>query len=86
MRDPVLARQERSEHRELRAGLRVVEGMVEQGWLGRTLRLGDTVRLTISAATERCGMVVAAQDDLAKEAGVLRHIAQVADMMRNRPG
>ena len=57
-----------------------VEGMVERGWLGRTLRLGDTVRLTISAATERCGMVVAAQDELAKEAGVLRHIAQVADM------
>lgn len=54
--------------------------LAELGWMGRTLRLGDAVRLTISAATERCGMVVAAQDGLAKEAGVLRHLAQVADM------
>ncbi len=53
---------------------------VELAWMGRTLRLGNAVRLRISAATERCGMVTLAQGELAREAGVLRHIAQAADM------
>ena len=53
---------------------------VEQAWMGRTLRLGDTVLLRISAPTERCGMVTLAQGALAREAGVLRPIAQAADM------
>ncbi len=54
--------------------------LAERGWIGRTLCLGESVRLTISGATERCGMVAAAQDGLAREAGVLRHIAQAADL------
>jgi uncharacterized protein YcbX len=37
---------------------------VEYGWLGKMLFVGDAVRLRVSAATARCGMVAFAQGDL----------------------
>ncbi len=64
----------------IQCGPGVPAAPAELAWIGRTLRLGDAVRLRISAAAERCGMVTLAQGELAREAGVLRHIAQAADM------
>lgn len=53
-------------------------GPVEQGWLGRHLRIGREVELRISMPTVRCVMVTMAQGELAAEPGVLRHIAREA--------
>jgi MOSC domain-containing protein len=51
---------------------------VEHGWLGKMLCVGDSVRLRVSAATERCGMVALAQEELPYDARVLRCITQDA--------
>jgi uncharacterized protein YcbX len=51
---------------------------VERGWLGKMLSVGDAVRLRVSAATERCGMVAFAQGDVPYDAGILRYITQEA--------
>ncbi len=37
---------------------------VERGWLGKMLSVGGEVRLQVSGATARCGMVAFAQADL----------------------
>ena len=55
-------------------------GMVEQTWLGKRLRAGSEVELEVSAATERCGMVTMAQEELSDEPRVLREIAQHAKL------
>jgi uncharacterized protein YcbX len=54
---------------ETAAGL---SGFVESGWLGRTLALGDEVRLQINEPTPRCVMTTLPQGDLPKDPGVLR--------------
>ena len=51
---------------------------VERGWLGKRLFVGDAVRLRVSAATERCGMVAFAQAELPYDARILKCIAQEA--------
>lgn len=51
---------------------------VEQQWIGKRLRLGQEVELTVTADTERCGMVTFAQGELPEEPSVLRHIAKAA--------
>jgi uncharacterized protein len=51
---------------------------VEHGWLGKLLCVGDAVRLRVSAATERCGMVAFAQGDIPYDAMILRCITQEA--------
>ena len=51
---------------------------VERGWLGKTLSVGSAVRLRVSAATERCGMVAFAQKGLPDDARILRCITQEA--------
>jgi uncharacterized protein len=51
-------------------------GFVENDWVGRTLRLGDEVRLTVTGPGGRCVMVTLAQDDLPKDTGILRTAAQ----------
>jgi uncharacterized protein len=54
-------------------------GLVEEAWIGKQIRLGDEVRLLISAQTVRCGMVAFAQGDLALAPEVLRQITQHAE-------
>lgn len=49
---------------------------VEDDWVGRTLRLGDQVRLTVTGQCARCVMVTLAQGDLPKDTGILRAVAQ----------
>ena len=51
---------------------------VEHGWLGKLLSVGDAVRLRVSAATERCGMVALAQAELPYDTRILRCITQEA--------
>jgi uncharacterized protein len=52
------------------------DGLVENGWLGQTLQLGDTVRLTVSLPDPRCVMTTLAQDDLPKDNDIIRTLAQ----------
>jgi MOSC domain-containing protein len=49
---------------------------VEDAWIGRTLALGDAVRLSITGSCARCVMTTLAQSDLPKDAGILRAAAQ----------
>jgi uncharacterized protein YcbX len=52
------------------------EGFVENEWIGRTVSIGDEVRLRISGPCPRCVMTTLAQGDLPKDAGILRTAAQ----------
>lgn len=62
-------------HIETEPGL---EGLVENDWVGRRLRIGG-VTLEISAPTVRCGMTVRPQDDLAFDKQILRTIVREGD-------
>jgi uncharacterized protein YcbX len=54
-----------------------MEGLVEQGWCRRTLRLGELV-VQCEMPTARCGMTIQAQAGLPKDPVVLRTIVQEA--------
>ncbi len=49
---------------------------VENAWIGRTLELGDEVRLSITGPCPRCVMTTLSQGDLPKDVGILRTVAQ----------
>ena len=51
-------------------------GFVENDWLGRTVTVGETVRLRITRPCSRCVMTTLAQGDLPKDPGILRTAAQ----------
>ena len=51
-------------------------GFIENEWVGRTLAIGDEVRLRITKPCGRCVMTTLAQDDLPKDPGILRTAAQ----------
>jgi uncharacterized protein YcbX len=53
----------------------VAEGFVENEWVGRTLALGDEVRLSVKELTPRCVMTTLRQGDLPRDPGVLRTAA-----------
>jgi len=55
-----------------------VTGFAENGWIGRTLRLGN-VLLQISGPSPRCVMTTLSQGDLPKDPGVLRTVVQQND-------
>jgi hypothetical protein len=48
----------------------------ESKWVGRTLALGDEVRLKVSGHCGRCVMTTLAQGDLPRDPGILRAAAQ----------
>ncbi len=52
------------------------EGFPEDNWAGRTVRIGDEVRLAISEPCPRCVMTTVSQGDLPKDPEVLRTIVQ----------
>jgi uncharacterized protein YcbX len=56
------------------------DGFVENDWVGKTLRLGDTLRLRVSAPCPRCVMPTLAQGDLPADSGILKHA-----VAKNRP-
>ncbi len=49
---------------------------IENSWIGRTLTLGDEVRLSIDGPCPRCVMTTLAQGELPKDVGILRTAAQ----------
>ena len=49
---------------------------IEDSWIGRTLTLGDEVRLSISGPCPRCVMTTLPQGDIPKDVGILRTAAQ----------
>jgi uncharacterized protein YcbX len=48
----------------------------ENGWVGKTLVIGESVRLSITAPCGRCVMTTLPQGDLPRDAGILRTAAQ----------
>ncbi len=52
---------------------------VEEAWIGRTARVGDTLRVEFLRSSERCVMTNRAQQDLPHSPLVLRAIAAVHD-------
>jgi uncharacterized protein YcbX len=72
-------RQGRFEARRFRPNIVIStaeRGFVENDWLGRTVTVGDTVRLRITRPCPRCVMTTLAQGDLPKDPGILRTAAQ----------
>jgi uncharacterized protein YcbX len=53
-----------------------VRDFVENAWIGRTLAIGDAVRLSVTGPCPRCVMTTLPQGDLAKDPGILRTAAQ----------
>jgi len=51
-------------------------GFVENEWIGRTVAIGDEVRLRISEPCPRCVMTTLPQGDLPRDPGILRTAAQ----------
>jgi uncharacterized protein YcbX len=52
------------------------EGFVENGWVGRTLAIGESVRLAVTDPCPRCVMATLAQEDLPADPGILRTAAR----------
>ena len=53
-----------------------VKDFVENAWIGRTVAIGDTVRLSITGPCPRCVMTTLPQGDLPRDSGILRAAAQ----------
>ncbi len=51
-------------------------GFVENGWIDRTVAIGDAVRLRITGGCPRCVMTTLPQGDLPRDPGILRTAAQ----------
>jgi uncharacterized protein YcbX len=49
---------------------------LENGWVGKILAIGETVRLSITGPCPRCVMTTLPQGDLPRDAGILRTAAQ----------
>jgi uncharacterized protein len=56
------------------------EGFIENDWVGRTLALGDQVRLNVTEPCPRCVMTTLPQGDLPKDSGILRTAAKHNDV------
>ena len=52
------------------------EGFVENDWIGKTLSIGDEVRLSITGPCPRCVMTTLPQADLPRDPGILRTAVQ----------
>lgn len=55
------------------------EGFAEDGWVGRTLALGDEVRLRVTGPCPRCVMTTLPQSDLPRDVGILGAAAKHHD-------
>ena len=51
-------------------------GFTEDAWMGRTIRLGEEVRISITRPCPRCVMTTLAQGDLPSDPGILRTAAR----------
>ncbi len=57
-----------------------LSGFVENEWVGKTIKIGDTLRLRISDPCPRCIMPTLAQGDLPADNGIFKHA-----IAKNRP-
>jgi uncharacterized protein YcbX len=55
-------------------------GFAENDWIGRTLAVGDEIRLKVTGGCPRCVMTTLPQGDLPKDPGILRAAAQHNDV------
>ncbi len=55
------------------------EGFAEDAWVGRTLALGDEVRLRVTGPCPRCVMTTLPQSDLPRDVGILGAAAKHHD-------
>jgi uncharacterized protein YcbX len=55
-------------------------GFVENSWVGRTLAIGEEVRLSVTGPCPRCVMTTLAQGDLPADPGILRAAARHNDV------
>jgi len=55
------------------------KGFVESGWVGKTLAIGDEVKLKINDHCPRCVMTTLSQGDLPKDTEILRTAIQHND-------
>ena len=72
----------RADERRFRPSLLLAaegSGPLEQQWVGRTLSVGEQLKLRITAPTERCRMVTLGQGELPEDVRILREIAQRLD-------
>jgi len=51
-------------------------GFLENGWVGRELGIGGTLRLNVVAPDARCAMTTLAQEDLPRDTDILRTLAR----------
>jgi uncharacterized protein YcbX len=51
-------------------------GFAERGWVGRTVSVGEDVRLEVARECPRCVMTTLRQADLPKDSGILRAAAK----------
>lgn len=56
-----------------------MEGFVEETWVGKTIHIGEQVRLKIMQPTKRCVMTTLAQGDLPNDINVLRTLVKEND-------
>ena len=56
------------------------KGFIENDWIGRTVSIGDQVRLSITGPCPRCVMTTMSQGDLPKDPGILRTSAKYNDV------
>lgn len=56
-----------------------MEGFVEQNWVGKTLHIGNEVKLKIIQPTKRCVMTTLAQGDLPNDINILKTIVKEND-------
>ncbi|MBI3457338.1 MAG: MOSC domain-containing protein [Candidatus Rokubacteria bacterium] len=52
------------------------KGFVEDAWIGQTVAIGESVRLSITGPCPRCVMTTLPQGDLPRDPGILRTAAQ----------
>mgnify|MGYP003579433310 CR=1 FL=1 len=55
-----------------------IKGLIESGWAGRKVRLGN-VEIRCEIPTVRCGMTIQAQKNFPKDPSILRSIVKEAD-------
>lgn len=55
-----------------------MQGLVEQSWVGKQLKLGN-LAISCSSSAPRCGAVTRAQDELKDDKSILRSIVRQAD-------
>jgi uncharacterized protein YcbX len=51
-------------------------GFLENEWLGRSLAIGDDVRIGVALPDPRCVMPSLAQEDLPRDPGILKALAE----------